>query len=100
MFRKFKIESDLNLFDKLSCSLEFDNIVDGRIGTNIVDCTNYSDCDCDGYTNELIPLVRTTTIYTKPMQKFLPIHYKLVETIKKISCIDFNLWRPQCWHRF
>jgi hypothetical protein len=77
MFRKFHIDThtQINLFDDLSKSCEFENITKGRLGGNLA-------CIKD---DNLIPIVRTTTVYVKPVQKFLPIHLELIEKIKT-SC--------------
>jgi len=76
MFNKFTLDYQKNIFEELSTSIIFEDIVTGRKGTNIVD-----------YKNDLIPIVRTTTNYNKPTQKFLPIHYDIIENIKKVSNI-------------
>src|ERR1700744_1189249 len=82
MFKKFTINFQDNKFEELTNSAEFENINRGRKGAVLVD-----------YKNNLIPLVRTTTIYNKPAQKFLPIHYDIIENIKKITGyneLEFN----------
>ena len=76
MFSKVILNYQKNIFEELSTSIIFEDIVTGRKGTNIVD-----------YKNDLIPIVRTTTNYNKPTQKFLPIHYDIIENIKKVSNI-------------
>jgi hypothetical protein len=77
MFTKINIDYETNLFEELSNSIEFENITKGRIGTNLVD-----------YKNNLVPIVRTTTNYNKPAQRFLSIHYDIIENIKKTSKIE------------
>lgn len=77
MFTKFIINYQINTFEEFTKSLEFENIINGRKASILID-----------YTNNLIPLVRTTTIYNNPMQQFLPIHYDLIKNIKKISNIE------------
>src|SRR4051794_17353819 len=82
MFTKFILNFESNLFDELSNSTEFEDITKGRKGANIVD-----------YKNGFIPLVRTTTVYHKPNQKFLDIHHNIINNIKTIpgySNIEFN----------
>lgn len=74
MFTKIKLDYDTNLFQKLCETTDFENIVKGRQGAVIVD-----------YKNELIPLVRTTTKYSKPVQKFHDVHHNIIEQIKKKS---------------
>ncbi len=77
MFTKFTLEARPNIFNELSKSIELEDIVVGRKGATLVD-----------YKNDLIPIIRTTTNYNKPVQKFLPVHYDIIENIKKISNID------------
>jgi len=74
MFNKFILDFETNLFDLLEKSTEFEDIAIGRKGTNLVDVTDFS-----------IPIVRTTTNYNKSAQKFLQIHYNIVESIKIAS---------------
>ena len=45
------------------------------------------------YRDGLIPLVRTTSVYHKPNQKFLPIHFDIIDSIKKTTNyenLEFN----------
>ncbi len=82
MFSKYILDFDTNLFDQLSKSNQFDDITKGRKGAILLDCKN-----------DLIPLVRTTTGYREPAQKFSAIHYQIIENIKKatnIHGLDFN----------
>lgn len=71
MFAKTILNFPANLFEELSNSADFEDIAKGRTGSNIVDIRT-----------NLIPIVRTTTNYTKPNQKFLPIHCDIVNAIK------------------
>lgn len=75
MFTQFNLDFSTNLFDELSNSIEFENIANGRMGANLFDLKE----------NNLIPLVRTTTVYKKPSQKFLLIHLSIIEKINKMS---------------
>jgi hypothetical protein len=80
MFHKFEVTGIS--FEEISETILFlilgaEHITNGRVGSNLVDVRN-----------DLIPLVRTTTIYTRPHQKFLPIHYHLINKIREISGID------------
>jgi alkylated DNA repair dioxygenase AlkB len=77
MFNKFILKSGANLFEELLKSANFENITKGRLGGNLVD-----------YQNGQIPLVRSTTNYHHPNQKFLPIHYALIDRIKKATGND------------
>ena len=76
MFSKYILDYPTNIFDELSQSVDFEDIMNGRKGANLVD-----------YKNELIPIVRTTSNYSKPNQKFAPIHYDIIANIKKMSGI-------------
>lgn len=82
MFHKFYCDFDHNLFDELSTTSSFENITKGRKGGNLID-----------YKDELVPIVRTTSIYQNPPQQFLKIHYDIINQIKSISKIpniNFN----------
>ena len=71
MFNKSILDFPINLFDELSKSTKFDNITNGRNGAILFDNKN-----------NLVPLVRSTTVYHIPNQKFLPIHYHIIDKIK------------------
>jgi hypothetical protein len=75
MFQKYILTNNTFNFVNLSNSVRFEDITNGRKGANIVDVKD----------NELIPLVRTTTIYKQPCQTFSNIHYELVNKIKSIT---------------
>ena len=82
MFTKLIINTPLNQFDQLSDSINFEDIINGRKGANLVD-----------YFDGLIPIIRTTTNYIQPNQKFQQIHYEIIKMIKvisKIEDLDFN----------
>lgn len=82
MFTRFILDFKTNQFEELSKSTRLENITAGRQGAILVDCKD-----------NLVPLVRTTTIYNKPAQKFLPIHYHIIENIKntsKYQDLEFN----------
>ncbi len=76
MFEKHIINYERNLFEELSNSIQYDNVTKGRVGTVLVDCKN-----------DVVPIVRTTTCYNNPAQKFLPIHYDILNKIKDITGI-------------
>jgi len=79
MFKKFIIDNPSS-FEELSKSNNFEDICKGRKGAVLVDCRKGP-----------IPIVRTTTIYNEPAQKFLPIHYAIMKEIgSKIKGIEFN----------
>ncbi|XWV25420.1 hypothetical protein QJ856_gp0342 [Tupanvirus deep ocean] len=77
IFEKYSLDFPENLFIELAKSAKFENINKSRLGANLVDCAN-----------DLVPIVRTTTIYHEPNQKFLPVHYEIIDQIKKISKIE------------
>ena len=80
MFEKFIIETDTNLFNELSNSINFEDVAKGRKGAVLVNCQN-----------DLVPIVRTTSIYNHPAQKFLPIHYDIIEKIREVkNGVEFN----------
>src|SRR5579883_1763670 len=81
MFTQFNLNFNNNLFEELSKSIEFEEITNGRMGANLILLKE----------NKLIPLVRTTTAYQKPFQKFLPIHLDIIDKINKISNLDIKL---------
>ncbi len=74
MFSKYTLDFPTNLFDQLSSSTKFEDITKGRVGANLVD-----------YKNNLIPLVRPTSVYHVPAQKFLPIHHHIIDNIRKTA---------------
>jgi hypothetical protein len=79
MFNKKVLNFDINLFNQLSESVIFEEIIDGRKGAILVDKKD-----------ELIPLVRSTTVYNRPAQIFSKIHYDILEKIKNETNLDFN----------
>ena len=79
MFSKTHIKCPDNIFEQLSKSVEFEDICKGRIGTNIVLIDKHN----------RIPIVRTTTKYTKPAHNFTKLHSDLVNRIKQITGISF-----------
>ena len=79
MFAKFIIDYQTNIFKELSKSIDFEDITNGRQGAVLVDIK---------LSSKIIPIVRTTTSYNKPAQQFLPIHYDIIENIKKVTKFD------------
>ena len=78
MFKKYVLDLDYNAFATLSMITKFEDICKGRKRAILVNCK-------DGFTPQvpLVPIMRTTTIYKEPAQKFLPIHYDIMDQIKK-----------------
>lgn len=77
MFYKFNLNYKENIFSLLSASTNLEHITAGRKGANIADCKD-----------DLIPIIRTTTSYNNPTQKFQPIHYDIINDIKNKSKIS------------
>ncbi|WP_163410287.1 hypothetical protein [Flavobacterium ajazii] len=87
-FYKISLSFENNLFDKLSHSVNFENITKGRIGNHLVYLKN-----------ETVPIVRTTTIYNIPAHNFSSIHHQIIESLNTeiqnssldyLSFLDFN----------
>lgn len=74
MFETFDLKFKHNVFPTLESSCEFEDVTTDRKGTNIIDCKD-----------DLIPIVRTTSVYTKPVQKFSNIHHEIIDKIRSIS---------------
>jgi len=77
VFKKFVLDYKENIFGVLSRATKFEDIARGRKGAVLVDCEK-----------DLVPVVRTTTRYEKPAQKFLGVHQDIVDKIKTVSKID------------
>lgn len=73
MFLQSIIDLEENLFNELSQSANFENITKGRKGAVLIHSNN-----------NLIPIVRTTTIYQNSATSFLPIHYDIINKIKDL----------------
>ncbi len=71
-------------FDKLFEGINFEPITKGRLGANLF----YSN-------SNKIPLVRTTTIYTNPIQKFNSLHLEIINQIKLQAKEKYNLDIPE-----
>lgn len=71
-------DSTHNLFDELSALTKLEDICQGRQGAIIVEPRE----------DMSIPLVRTTTIYRTPVQKFEKLHHQIIQKIQKESGID------------
>lgn len=67
-------------FDKLVNKINFESVAKGRFGTNLF----YSN-------SEQIPLVRSTSIYSTPIQKFNLVHLDIINKIKSIANIQLKL---------
>ncbi len=82
MFIKYKFDYTTNPFIDFTNNIKFEDITNGRKGTNIVKLDNNK-----------VPIVRTTTTYNKPAFEFKPLFNRLIDDIKRISNnekLDFN----------
>lgn len=80
MFRKIILNYENNLFDQLVKSNEFETVCTGRGGAILVNNIN-----------DIVPLVRSTTKYELPAQKFKQVHYDIISSINKIvTDTEFN----------
>ncbi|MCU0437289.1 MAG: alpha-ketoglutarate-dependent dioxygenase AlkB [Raineya sp.] len=70
-FYQWVLPLETDLFQRLSDSVEFEDIGKGRKGNHLVDCGERG-----------IPIVRTTTQYNTPACKFSQIHHNLIESIR------------------
>ena len=76
MFLESLVDFEENLFERLSQSANFEDITNGRQGAILLDLQN-----------DLIPIVRTTTMYQNSASRFSQIHHDIIDKIK----INFNL---------
>jgi hypothetical protein len=72
MFSKSILDIKEDTFKECSKSINVEDVVMGRKGTVLVDCDN-----------DIIPIVRTTTIYNEPVQNLSPFHYDIINKIKE-----------------
>ena len=82
MFHSEQIELDDNPFDQLFNAIKFEESTKGRLGAVIVDPEK-----------DDIPIVRTTTSYNAPAQRFPKVYHDLVDEIKSslyIPHLKFN----------
>ncbi len=70
-FYKFILPLKKDLFNELSNSTAFEDVAKGRKGNHLVNLSEKG-----------VPIVRTTTIYSKPAHNFSMIHHLIVESIK------------------
>ncbi|MFF5922288.1 hypothetical protein ACFY8C_28730 [Streptomyces flavochromogenes] len=78
----FVVPGEENLFAELSASALFEDVGKGRRGTTLTRVD-----DTDG-----VPLVRTTTRYDSPTQRFRAVHERLAEQIRERAAlpVGFN----------
>jgi hypothetical protein len=81
MFIKNKLENNEFCYNTLEQSFKFSTIGKGRRAANLVELNG----------NFEIPIVRTTTVYEQPAEKFNNILYKILDKIKEIhQNLKFN----------
>lgn len=80
-FRSYLLPTDGNLFPELLASVRLEDLGKGRQGAVL------SEIDSAG----CIPVVRTTTKYGAPIQRFLPIHKRLASRIRTIASLSMPL---------
>ena len=78
MFTKIILDYKRNLFFELCQITEFEDVTKGRKGAILIKVKN----------DDLIPIVRTTTKYSKPAQKFKPIHFDIMANIRSKSNLE------------
>src|SRR5690348_7841156 len=66
-------------FNHLFLAHDFEQFSSNRLGAILTSSSN----------DDVVPIVRTTTVYTKPSQRFVPIHDKLIEAIKHTTSDNF-----------
>jgi hypothetical protein len=71
--RSFALPTDDGLFDELCASTRFEDVGKGRQGAVLVKIDEAGD----------VPLVRTTTRYGNPAQRFRPVHEQLAQRIQE-----------------
>lgn len=80
MFTKISLDCSPNSFNDLFHQTDFEDITVGRKGAVLTDVKN-----------DIIPILRTTTKYIKPAQKFKQIHYDIMKKIREKSNVK-NIW--------
>ncbi len=79
-FIKLELKFPDNLFDPLFKAQAFEDFSQGRKLAVVAAITKSH--GGDGEDEPTIPIVRTTTIYTRPTQPFSPLHTQLIEAIR------------------
>lgn len=80
MFIKYTVNYSDNIFNQLSECSSFEYLAKGRQGAVLVDSKE-----------GLVPIVRTTTSYQNPAQQFLPIHYDILDNIKRATYSETSI---------
>lgn len=77
-FRSFQLAD--HSFDALLASVRFDDVTKGRRGTVLVKVDDTG----------AVPIVRTTTPYSSPAQRFGVLHDQLAEEIQRVTSHELN----------
>lgn len=82
LVRSFAVGVEGNLFAELSASVRLEDVGKGRQGAVLV----------KGDDPRGVPVVRTTTKYATPAQRFQPVHERLAERVQQIAAlpVGFN----------
>ena len=80
-FRRYPLATQGNLFELLRASVRFQDVGKGRQGTALVDADPQRG----------IPIVRTTTKYVVPSQRFQTLHRRLAIQIRERASLPFAL---------
>lgn len=78
MFIKHDIDLPNDIFTCLSESIKFEKITEGRLGAILVD------------NDDPIPIARSTTKYNEPVQKFIPVHYDIINKIRDTTKMNLS----------
>lgn len=81
MFYQFDLDLTPNVFDELSNFIKFESIAKGRKVANCFLPTN----------KNIIPIIRTTTIYSNPIQKFSNPYKIIINQIKSQALKLYNI---------
>ena len=70
-----------NIFVELTAGIKYESSTNARKNATLID-----------YSNGMVPLVRTTAQYNYPVQKFLPLHYQIMDKIRVATNkkLEFN----------
>ena len=76
MFNKYQLDLDKNIFNQLYISTKFENLSNSRKGANLFITHNKTN---------IVPIVRTTTIYKYPIQYSNDIHLNICNQINNVT---------------
>ncbi|MCG6493955.1 hypothetical protein [Kitasatospora sp. A2-31] len=78
----YALPTEENLFPELSASARLEDLGRGRRGATLAKLDEAGD----------VPLVRTTTGYSSPTQRFRPVHERLAQRVRELAAlpVDFN----------